>query len=35
MLGDFNERAISWEEIGEAGNEMKSYKDPGLDGFTV
>ena len=35
MLGDLNERATSLEEAGEAVNEMKSGKAPGLDGFTV
>ena len=35
MLGDLNERSISLEEVEEAGNEMKSGKDPGLDGFPV
>ena len=35
MLGDLNERAISFEEVGEAVNEMKSDKAPGLDGFPV
>ena len=35
MLGDLNERAISLEEVGEAVNEMRSSKDPGLDGFPV
>ena len=35
MLGDLNERAISLEEVGEAVNEMKSGKAPGLDGFLV
>ena len=30
MLGDLNERAISLEEGGEAVNEMKSGKAPGL-----
>ena len=34
-LGDLNERAISLEEVGEAANEMKSGKAPGLDGFPV
>ena len=33
VLGDLNERAISFEEVGEAVNEMKSGKAPGLDGF--
>ena len=32
MLGDLNERAISLEDVGEAVNEMKSGKAPGLDG---
>ena len=35
MLGDLNETAISLEAVGEAVNEMKSGKDPGLDGFQV
>ena len=35
VLGDLNERAISLEEIGEAVNEMKSGKAPGLDRFPV
>ena len=35
MLGDLNERAILLEEAGEAVNEMKSGKAPGLDGFPV
>ena len=35
MLGDLNERAISLEEAGEAVNEMRSGKAPGLDGFPV
>ena len=35
VLGDLNERAISFEEEGEAVNEMKSDKPPGLDGFPV
>ena len=35
MLGDLNERAISLEKVGEAVNEMKSGKDPSLDGFPV
>ena len=34
VLGDLNERAISLE-LGEAVNEMKSGKAPGLDGFPV
>ena len=33
MLGDLNEIAISLEEVGEAVNEIKSGKAPGLDGF--
>ena len=33
VFGDFNERAISLEEVREAVNEMKSGKAPGLDGF--
>ena len=32
VLGDLNERAML-EEVGEAVNEMKSDKAPGLDGF--
>ena len=35
MLGDLNERAISLEEVGEAVNEMKSGKTPGVDGFQL
>ena len=35
VLGDLNERAISLGEVGEAVNEMKSGKAPGLDGFPV
>ena len=35
VLGDLNERTISLEEVGEAVNEMKSGKAPGLDGFPV
>ena len=35
VLGDFNERAISLEEVREAVNEMKSGKAPGLDRFLV
>ena len=35
VLGDLNERAISLEEVGDAVNEMKSGKAPGLDGFPV
>ena len=35
MLGDLNGRAISLVEVREAVNEMKSGKDPGLDGFSV
>ena len=35
VLGNLNERAISLEEVGEAVNEMKSCKAPGLDGFPV
>ena len=35
VLGDLNERAILLEEVGEAVNEMKSGKAPGLDGFPV
>ena len=35
VLGDLNERAISLEEVGEALNQMKSAKAPGLDGFPV
>ena len=33
MLGDIKERAISLEEVGEAVNEMKSGKAPGLADF--
>ena len=35
VLGDLNESAISLEKLGEAVNEMKSGKAPGLDGFPV
>ena len=35
VLEDLNERAISLEEVGEAVNEMRSGKAPGLDGFPV
>ena len=35
MSGDLNQRAILLEEVGEAVNEMKSGKAPGLDGFPV
>ena len=35
LVGDLNERAISLEEVGEAVNEMKSGKAPGLEGFPV
>ena len=35
VLGDFNERAISLEEVGKAVMEMKSGKAPWLDGFSV
>ena len=35
VLGEFNERAISVEEVIEAVNEMKSGKAPGLDGFPM
>ena len=35
MLGDLNETAKLLEEVGEAVNEMKSGKTPGLDGFPV
>ena len=37
MLGELDERAISIEEVREAGNEMKSGKASGLDGshFTL
>ena len=34
-FGDLNKRAISLKEVGEAVNEMKSGKAPGLDGFPV
>ena len=33
VSGDLNEGAISLEEVGEALNEMRSGKAPGLDGF--
>ena len=35
VLGDLNERAISLEGVGEAVNEMKSGRAPGLYGFPV
>ena len=35
VLGDWNERAISLEEVGEAVNEIRSGKAPGLDVFPV
>ena len=35
MLGGLTEIAISLEEVGEAANEMKSGKVPGLDAFPV
>ena len=35
MLGDLNERSILLEEVGEAVNEMKSGKAPGMDEFLV
>ena len=35
MLGDLNRRSISLEEVGEAVNDIKSGKAPGLDGFPV
>ena len=35
MLRGLNEIAISLEEVGEAANEMKSGKVPGLDAFPV
>ena len=35
VLGDFNDRAISLEEVREAVNEMRAGKAPGLDGFPV
>ena len=35
VLGDLNERALSFEEVAETVNEMKSGKAPGLDGFPV
>ena len=35
VFGDLNERAISLEEVGEAVNEIKSCKAPGLDKFPV
>ena len=33
VLGDLNERAMSLEVVGEAVNEMRSGKAPGLDGM--
>ena len=35
VLGYLNDRAIWLEEVGEAVNETKSGKAPGLDGFSV
>ena len=35
VLGDFNEKAILLEEVGEAVNEMRSGKAPGIYGFPV
>ena len=35
MLGDLNEIAISLEEVGEAVNEMRCGKAPGIDGYPV
>ena len=35
VLGDLNERVMTLEEVGEAVNEMKSGKVPGLDEFPV
>ena len=35
MLGDLNEREMSLEEVGEAVNEMKFNKAPGLNEFRV
>ena len=35
VLRDLKGRAISLEEVGEAVDEMKSGKAPGLDGFPV
>ena len=35
LLRDLNERAISFEDVGEAVNEMKSATAPGLDAFPV
>ena len=35
QLGYLNQRAVTLEEVGEAVNEMKSGKAPGLDGFPV
>ena len=35
VFGDLNGRSISLEEVGEAVNEMKSGKAPGLDGFPL
>ena len=34
-MGDLNERAISLDEVGDAVNEMKSGKAPGLDIFPL
>ena len=33
MFGDFNDRAISLEEVWDAVKELKSGKAPGLGGF--
>ena len=33
VLGDLNGRAISLDEVGEAVNDLKSGKAPGLDGL--
>ena len=35
VLGNWNERAISFEEVSQAVNKMKSGKAPGQDGFPV
>ena len=35
VLGEYNERAISLEEVREAANTMKSVDALGLDGFSV
>ena len=33
LLGELNERAIAMQEVREEANEMKSGKDPSLDGL--